>query len=397
MKIDKRNYRHWFILICSGIFALIGAVLRPLGRQGKPLVVLYGHKLNGNLKAFADYLEHSSANAGAYTIAYATLDPQYYHEVKAENPNVEVLSMRSLGDMIKIGRASVIITSHGLHTLTIFKALTKIKFVNVWHGIGWKGHDPKEFSFLKGYAENWVSSPTFKNVYKNFFKIQSPAYVTGYARSDESVKGRFSVTEIKRKYGIDPKYKKIVLVAPTWEQGHGRHSIYPFGLTADQFFTALNEAGKQLGGLVIFRSHLNSKTAELPDGLDNLVLMPYGKYPVVEDFLYMADVLVSDWSSIVFDYLPLGRPVVFLDVPSPYERLCIDANCRYGALASSAGELTEYIRRYADDPGAFKKKFAKSIREAIRVGYGDTLDGMSAKRYHQRLLKLIKKELKNEH
>ena len=385
MKIDKRNYRHWYILICSGIFALIGVVLRPFRRRREPLVVLYGHKLNGNLKAFADYLQHSSANQGKYTVAYATLDPQYYPEVKAQNPNMEILSMRSLEDMIKISRASVIITSHGLHTLVLLKALTNIKFVNVWHGIGWKGHNPKEFSFLKGYAENWVSSPAFKGIYKNVFKIQSPAYVTGYARSDEAVNGNFSVPDIKKKYNISPKYKKIVLVAPTWEQGHGQHSIYPFGLSAEQFFTALNDAGKRLGGLVIFRSHLNSKTAELPEGLDNLVLMPYSKYPVVEDFLYMADVLVSDWSSIVFDYLPLKRPVVFLDVPSPYKRLCFDAKYRFGARASSAEELTESIQRYADDPGAYKKKYAKNVREATEVGYGDTLDGMSAKRYHQRL------------
>lgn len=388
MKIDKRNYRHWLYLLCSGAFLLLGACLRPLTRRPK-LVVLYGHKLNGNIKAFADYVERTGINGEHYTLAYATLDPAYYEEVKATDPPVEVLNMRSLRDSLKIASASAIMTTHGLHTLALLKKLTSIKFINVWHGIGWKGHSPEEFSFLEGYADTWVSSPTFERIYREIFKVESPLHVTGYARSDDAVNRNFSVEEIKRKYGIDPEFKKIILIAPTWEQGHGQHSIYPFGLDADTFFRSLNDAAKQSGSLIIFRSHLNSRVAQLPEGLDNLALMPYGQYPVVEDFLYMADILVSDWSSIVFDYAPLGRPVIFLEVPSPYARLCLDEKYRFGARAATMEQLAGFIGRYAKNPEEFKKEHGKMTREAIAAAYGDTLDGQSAKRYHERLLTLI--------
>lgn len=386
MKIDKKNIRHWLYLISSGVFALVGVCLRPFRFRKSKLVVLYGHKLNGNLKAFADYVVQS--NIDAYQLAYATLDPHYYKEIKA-TAKIPILSMRSLKDMVRIAKADVIITSHGLHTLAVYKKLTNIKFVNVWHGIGWKGHTPEEFSFANSYTDNWVSSEMFQKIYRNVFGVQSPIHVTGYARSDNAVNGNYSAADLRKKYQISEKFQKIILFAPTWAQGHGNYSIFPFNETAESFLKALNAAAKKIDSLIIFRTHLNTRNVHLPPGLSNVALMPYSEFPEAEEFLYMADILVSDWSSIVFDYLPLSRPTIFLGVPSPYERLCMSESYRFGAIVSNLGELTSAILKYVKNPDSYQKECKNKIKKAVEGGYGKTLDGKSAERYHRRLVHLL--------
>jgi CDP-glycerol glycerophosphotransferase len=350
---------------------------------------MYGHKFNGNLRAYADYVVKSNANEGAYEIAYATLDPEYYKALRNDNPKVIILNMNNFRDMLRIGFSDVIITSHGLHTLALLLRFTNIKFINVWHGIGWKGHYPSEFTFTKKYFENWVSSGSFKKIYKKVFGIESFVRITGYARSDYAVNGQYNIDEIRKKYSISNSFKKIILVAPTWKQGDTGYDVYPFGLTSDDFFTVLNDAAKEVNSLVIFRSHLNTKTASLPKSLGNIVLMPYGEYPIVEDFLSMADVLISDWSSIVFDFLPFNRPTIFLDVPSPYDRLCMSEKYRYGKIVSSANGLESAIVNYVKNPESYKRECKDKIKSAIVVGYGDTLDGKSSERYHKRIIEIL--------
>ncbi|HEX3081760.1 MAG TPA: CDP-glycerol glycerophosphotransferase family protein [Candidatus Saccharimonadia bacterium] len=375
--------------IRSNILALVAVGLSPFRPRGPKRVVLYGPKLNGNLKAFVDYVERTGVDNGHYVIAYAAPDPQYCREVSAAHPSLRVLCTTNLKDMVEIGQASAVITSHFLDNLAILNALTTIKFINVWHGIGWKGHVPNDFAFLARYADNWVTSPAFKRIYEHDFGIKSPVHVTGYARTDDAVRGNFSAEAIKKRYGISPSFGKIILFAPTWAQDHGRHSLFPFGTTAEQFLAGLNAAGRACNGLVIVRTHLNSGDITMPDGLDNIAFMPSNTYPVTEDFLAVADVLITDWSSVVFDFLPLGRPIIFLDTPVPFERLCFDASYRFGEIVASLPRLNKVISEYAVRPGRYQEAHAALIKKAIQLGYDTTLDGRSAERYHRRLLELI--------
>jgi CDP-ribitol ribitolphosphotransferase len=373
----------------NGALALMAICLRPFRSKDRKLVVLYGPKLNGNNKAFADYLDRSGVNVCHYAIAYATSDSSYYQELCDAHVAIQVLSTSKIRDMVKICQASAIITTHDAGPLAILSKLTDIKFVNVWHGIGWKGHAPEDFLFLKDYADTWVTSPAFMDIYKNAFQIGSPIHVTGYARTDDAVRGNFSALVIKKKYDVTD-FKKIILIAPTWEQNHGNHSIYPFNLDAGHFFKPLNDMARRGDALIIFRTHMNSGSISLPRELKNVVFMPSDVYPVTEEFLCIADILVTDWSSIVFDYLPLKRPVLFLDVPVPYELLCFEIGYRFGEVIETLDKLVAAIERYSKQPNLYTKRYAKSIKKAVQLGYGTTLDGKSAERYHQRLLALIK-------
>ncbi len=389
MKIDRRNYRHWIIFFRSSGYAAAALSSRPFKSRKTKTAVLYGHKLNGNLKAFADFYERESIKD--FELFYATLDPDYYKELAAAETPVPVLNLNKFTDSVKIAKSDAIITSHGMPTHKIYRKLTRVKFINVWHGIGFKGHSHKAFTFTKGYADNWVSSPTFKKIYRENFGVTSPIHITGYARSDNAVNHNYSVKELRDKYDIPSEYKKIVLVAPTWEQRIAGRGLIPYPVSEGEFFKRLDTTAKKSKSLVVFRTHLNTKHT-FDYELDNVRFMPYTEYPVVEDFLYMADLLITDWSSIAFDYLPLRRPVIHMDVKNPYKGgFSLDPKHRFGMVAETLDQLTSAMTEYLAEPKKFFAGHEAKMKAAAAAAYGDTLDGKSAQRYYERLLKLLAK------
>jgi CDP-ribitol ribitolphosphotransferase / teichoic acid ribitol-phosphate polymerase len=390
MKIDKKNPWHWLYLLVSGMWVMVAIAARPFrSRKDKKIVVLYGHKFNGNLKAFADYCAaRNDPNIQCY---FLTMDPAYYKEVVLTNPSVPILLMTRLADMLIVGRSDAVITDHGLHTLTFLHKITDVPFIDVWHGIPYKGFVAEDFVFMKDYAEVWVSSPWMRDLYISRLKFQpEQVKATGYARVDRLVKNDYSPEALRGRYGIEDHFKHIVVVAPTWKQDAEGRSIVPFGATEQEFFEALNVLGDKLNALIIFRAHLNVGDAASYASLDFVRNMPYALYPVAEDFMALADVLVTDWSSIAFDYLPLHRPTIFLDVEPPFKHdLIMGKDQRFGAIVRGVDALAEAIERGITKPQEFVKDYVPLIKKTEHMAYGNTLDGRSAERCYDQLKGLL--------
>jgi len=162
-----------------------------------------------------------------------------------------------------------------------------------------------------------------------------------------------------------------------------------------EFFDALENLGKRNNATIIFRVHLNTGDTINIDQYDYVKVMPYSKYPVAEEFLFISDILVTDWSSIATDYLPLKRPTIFLDVPAPFSKgFTLGPEHRFGEVVGSMEELTTSVEKYMDAPEAFLEKYSDSIEQTIEAAYGDTLDGQARERYIlnlKRVLSLSKK------
>ncbi len=391
MKIDKRNPRHWYYLAKSGSYILTSIACRPFYRKNATKVVtFYGHKYNGNLKAFADYCQQK----GGYKLYFVILDPVYYREVKDTEASVEFLSLLKFRDVMRVSHSDVVISDRRAHVLLYYLLLTRIPFVDVWHGLQmFKRFFPKDMAMLKRYREIWVPSPAFAQVYEHDYKLPAEKIkVTGYARVDRLVRGDYDAMALRTKYDIPKKYKKIILLAPTWQQDSPDRQIIPFDEQPDHFLASLSTVAKKLDALVIFRAHLNTNAQNHAkiSALENIRVMSHNDYPEGEEFLAMTDLFIGDWSSIAFDYLPLHRPAIFLDVPIPFAHGLTFPNVhRYGLVAKSLSELIEGIQAYTNDPAGFYKTYQKQIQHTENVGYGNTLDGKSSERYYQRLKKLI--------
>lgn len=380
MRINKKNPKHIFILIKSNVYMSVAVIIRPFikRKSRNKIVIFYGHTLNGNLNAFFEHLIKQEV----FEPYFLAIDKNYYEKLNMRDvAKKRILSATKLKDIGIIARSDVWITSHGIHFPAIRK-LSNIKFADVWHGIPYKGFDETDFSGLHDHDQIWVSSEKIKELYVKKFGFQkNKVQATGYGRTDQLVNKSLQKTEILNKYSI-PKARKYILIAPTWKQDDQNRAVLPFGVSSHAFFSEIDKIADDNNTHVIFRTHLNSSEDMNTGHLNNTSFMPYARYESAEDFLYIADLLITDWSSIAFDYLPLMRPTIFLDVPAPFKKgFSLGPEYRFGDIAKNFSDLKNMIAKNLNDPNSYLRNHQDKITKTTLVAYGDMLDGKALDRY----------------
>lgn len=386
MKIDKKNPKHLFALALFSVAVLIALLFRNFNFKKNiknKTIILYGHKLAGNLLAIYNHWEKKHKQD--FELKFLTMDITYYQQLKADGVSV-VLTSNLKQTVLLLAMADAVISSHGLHTMEWLVNRTNIKFFDVWHGIPFKGFDADDFRVQHKYDETWVASTLNAKLYaKRFGFHESKIKVTGYARTDQLAKPLISQQETKQRFQL-PQNKPTILFAPTWQQDSKNRSIYPFGTTEDEFLSALDQFAQQHNVLIVLRAHLNSSEVS-GNSFKNILYRPFATYPDTEALLYACDILVCDWSSIAFDWLVLQRPTIFLDVPAPFAKgFSLGSEYRFDTVVNNMSSLLIEMKQ-ALQPMTEQKK--KEYQTALAQVYGTYADGNSSQRCIEHLLKRL--------
>lgn len=153
--------------------------------------------------------------------------------------------------------------------------------------------------FVEGKKEIPILSRAWK-------KDPSVFYTTGLPRND----GLATVTEdeiksIRERIGI-PQSKTVILYAPTFREfscaEDGRNVL---GIPID-FLKWEAVLGQEYVLLVTAHYEVSRLLDQLPQ--NDFVINAF-KYPVLNDLIKISDILISDYSSIVFDYSIMERPI----------------------------------------------------------------------------------------
>jgi CDP-glycerol glycerophosphotransferase len=146
------------------------------------------------------------------------------------------------------------------------------------------------------------------DLYRREYRFTGSVLVTGYPRNDALLTADTALvrSRVLEQLGIDPE-RIVVLYAPTWRD------TVATGAWSATFFDVLDLKSftERLGDryVVLLRSH----SYNLREGLPQLPGMVWdvSAYPEINDLLLAADVAVLDYSSLRFDWLITGKPVVF--------------------------------------------------------------------------------------
>jgi CDP-glycerol glycerophosphotransferase len=207
---------------------------------------------------------------------------------------------------------------------------------------------------------------------------------TGYPRNDALVRGRTAAEPppearaLAKRLGLRPDLP-VVLYAPTFRaaaDGKVRAFEPPFDVTefADRFgddFTLL------------MRPHYLNKVTLPPSVAGRLVDVT--AVPDITPLLLLADALVTDYSSVMFDYALLERPIVFYaydwdeyahDIRGTYVNLLEEAP---GPVARTQEELFVAL----SDLDAVRAKHGDQVREFV-ARYGEYDHGDAAARIADR-------------
>lgn len=230
-----------------------------------------------------------------------------------------------------------------------------------------------DFAALLRRCERWdysVSANVFSTlVWEHAYPLRYESIESGYPRNDVlSTSGPEKVRRIRAELGIGPD-QTAVLYAPT-------HREYQDG------YVPMLDAGsvaERLGPdhVVLARAHYfyTDATASHGDVRD------VSAHPSVEELMLAADVLVTDYSSIMFDYAILDRPIV-IHAPDwdVYRRLrgtYFDLTEEPpGPVTRTEAEVVEAIRAGDSAPGA---------RAAFGARFCSLEDGHAAERVVRRV------------
>lgn len=157
-----------------------------------------------------------------------------------------------------------------------------------------------------------------------------------------------------------------ILYAPTWRQ-HSKIKLFPFedfSLTELQSFLSKEKI------IIHIRFH-PAYEEDIPKdilSLENVSLFSAKKYSEIMDYLNLFDVLITDYSSIYFDYMLLERPMIFLPYDlEEYEKtvgFTMDYN-EYtpGAKPISFFDFLNYLQVAKNSP----EMFLESIKSLNKV------------------------------
>lgn len=201
-----------------------------------------------------------------------------------------------------------------------------VTYVQTWHGTPLKklGLDIERVSMpgttTNKYHDNFVKeanrwdaliSPNdfSTKVFRSAFGYKNQILKVGYPRNDELINDNYptEINKIKDKLGI-PRNKKVVLYAPTYRdnqfESKGKYTFkLPFSL--DEFKQRFGE-----DTVLILRMHyLISNVLDVSDY--HGYVYDLSNYSNISDLYLISDLLITDYSSVFFDYAYLKRPILF--------------------------------------------------------------------------------------
>ncbi|MDF2941402.1 MAG: hypothetical protein K0S01_260 [Herbinix sp.] len=154
-------------------------------------------------------------------------------------------------------------------------------------------------------APNAFSSETFRRC----FMYDNEMLDTGYPRNDIlHDTNRDKIAEhIRKQLGI-PQDKKTILYAPTWRDDE----FYAKGQYKFEMHLNLDRMKQQLGDeyVLLLRTHYF-----IADSIDVSALKGFAynlsRYDDISELYLISDILITDYSSVFFDYANLKRPMLF--------------------------------------------------------------------------------------
>ncbi|WP_309302750.1 CDP-glycerol glycerophosphotransferase family protein [Streptomyces sp. PT12] len=271
-------------------------------------------------------------------------------------------------------------------------------FVQTWHGtplkkmgadlLGTSKANPAYIATLPGRFEQFaylVSPNAFTTpIMRSAFGFPNEILETGYPRNDVFYReDREEIAARVRRTLRLPEGKKVLLYTPTWrdDQRFGTGKKFKLDLQLDlaAFERALGDEY-----VLLFRKHpkmLNNIT-----GARDGFVRDVAAYAEISDLYLVSDVLITDYSSSMFDFAHTGRPMVFFTYDLEHYRDTLRGfyfdftGTSPGPLVKTTEELIDALRdletvekEYADRYAAFVEKFCEPADGRATAQVVDTM------------------------
>lgn len=216
--------------------------------------------------------------------------------------------------MIKqLAVAEYVFVNEGSNVLAALPIRKETKLVQTWHGcgafkrFGHSGTDTLKEDYYNPYTFVTVSSPEVVDIYADSMRVNRERILPiGVSRTDVFFRKDYiekCTDEVRGQYSIGED-KKIILYAPTF-RGNAQRAESPKLLDVEKLYPGLNEEY-----VFLYKGHpvVNVPT-DIPEKYASFFIDASDEQ--IEKLMCAADLCITDYSSLIFEYALLERPMYF--------------------------------------------------------------------------------------
>lgn len=299
------------------------------------------------------------------------------NRLKSETDYFDFINKLAVSNYLVINQACTIVN--------ILPIRKETKVINLWHGCG----ALKKFgcSKMKSWNKGWYPFKRFNNLslftvssekclsfYEDATRINRKSNILkpiGISRTDVFFDKNFLQECSKKRNSFTNK--KIILYAPTLRGETLTDAYTPSFINFEKLKDALSE-----DFILIIKRHPDTldKPYIIPDSCKDFVI-DVSKDGSISELIVMSDILISDYSSLFFEWCLFDKPVIFL---TPDFEQYVDERGFYidfksivdKARCNNTEELIEMIQNIS--------KYDFSFVKQIREDYMSACDGHSTER-----------------
>ena len=327
--------------------------LVPIKKNRFVFLCMQGNSFGDSVKCISDYVEKHYENAD---IIWA-FSKYYIDKVDCAHTKVRFGSLRYFYYCV----SSKYFVTNCLSSKMCFKRDGQ-KLMQTWHGTALKrialdeacrDHSslyyalrPDLYMECAKNTDYFISGSHFMTtVYHRAFAYPNKIYEIGTPRNDIYFKDCSEITEkVKKSLSIEQN-KKIILYAPTF-RSDGSFEFYDVDLGKIKRYFEDNTGNEYE---IVARLHpgIVSESGKL-EHLVGRGVINASLYPDVQELLYAVDVLVTDYSSVMFDFMYLRRPVImYVPDRDKYNRgFYFDIDELPFLVANNNDEITTVLSKY---------------------------------------------------
>lgn len=349
-----------------------------------------------NAKTLFEFVnkEHDGIRA-----VWITYDKNVLKEVRSKG--YKAYCANTVMGLWNILRAGVAFETEGNCDISVHLDTKRTKVVQLWHGMGiksvgknsgWnKNSSSNTTSFWNKYSEwYWmVASEEAKVKYLNSFDLNNERiFITGQPKDDAfvNVKENEFISFVRQKH----PGAKIAVYLPT-HRNFGKDGTVDDVMSLESLRN-LNLLLHEKNIVIIFKPHFHefAKYKDYTDSLSNIVFATDKKiFGDVYTFLPVCDMLITDYSGIMFGYLASGKPIIYF--PYDYDKyVSADAGFCYDYSDIVYGPVCYTWEQVVDSIINIKKSDYDFDRDRLRKRFCPYHDGNNCKRVYDTVTKLFK-------
>lgn len=282
-----------------------------------------------NAKALYSYINQNYRDE--YKLVWIVKNEYIFNRLKKENVNV--YKRNSIKGLIEFCTAKYIIGTHA--QFSELKNYNQI-YVNLWHGMPLKNigflenvdnvgekylrSEKRKFEKMDYIiATSKIMRSTMSSV---FYTDVRNIFITGQPRNDflflEDSKEKLNSCMDKIEFD---KYKKIIMYIPTFRNGLGKSDsdvkLYNMLNLKKYNENELNNFLEHNNYLLLIKFHPFEENVFKESNFSNIKILESKQLSksliTLNEFINISDLLITDYSSVYFDYLLTNKPILFIN------------------------------------------------------------------------------------